>query len=120
MKTAQTSINDFPNIPQKHYFSIGEMSFLCKVKPHVLRYWEQEFKELNNVKRRGNRRYYNRQQILLIRQIKTLLYDQGFTILGARTQLQQEQKKVDFLRSRQIVSEVCKELEEILIFLKKP
>jgi len=76
-----------PAIPGKHYFSIGEASELCAVKPHVLRYWEQEFPKLAPVKRRGNRRYYQRDDIELIRRIRTLLYDQGFTISGARQQL---------------------------------
>jgi len=73
-----------PPIPGKRYFTIGEVSDLCDVKAHVLRYWEQEFPSLNPVKRRGNRRYYQRQDVLLIRQIRSLLYDQGFTIGGAR------------------------------------
>lgn len=77
-----------PAIPGKRYFTIGEASELCAVKPHVLRYWEQEFPKLNPVKRRGNRRYYQREDIELIRRIRTLLYDQGFTISGARQQLE--------------------------------
>ncbi len=76
-----------PEIPGKRYFSIGEVSELCEVKPHVLRYWEQEFLQLKPVKRRGNRRYYQRQDVLMIRQIRTLLYEKGFTISGARVQL---------------------------------
>ena len=72
-----------PPIPAKRYFTIGEVSELCAVKPHVLRYWEQEFPQLNPVKRKGNRRYYQRQDVLMIRQIRDLLYDQGFTIGGA-------------------------------------
>lgn len=79
--------NELPAIPGKRYFTIGEASELCAVKPHVLRYWEQEFPKLNPVKRRGNRRYYQREDIELIRRIRTLLYDQGFTISGARQQL---------------------------------
>ncbi|MDM7323172.1 MAG: MerR family transcriptional regulator [Gammaproteobacteria bacterium] len=79
--------NELPAIPDKRYFTIGEASELCAVKPHVLRYWEQEFPKLNPVKRRGNRRYYQREDIELIRRIRTLLYDQGFTINGARQQL---------------------------------
>lgn len=76
-----------PEIPSKRYFTIGEVSELCDVKPHVLRYWEQEFSQLKPVKRRGNRRYYQRQDVLIIRSIRSLLYDQGYTIGGARVQL---------------------------------
>jgi DNA-binding transcriptional MerR regulator len=76
-----------PPIPAKRYFTIGEVSDLCGVKPHVLRYWEQEFTQLKPVKRRGNRRYYQHHEVLLIRRIRELLYDQGFTISGARNQL---------------------------------
>ncbi len=76
-----------PPIPAKRYFTIGEVSELCGVKPHVLRYWEQEFTQLKPVKRRGNRRYYQHHEVLLIRRIRDLLYDQGFTISGARNQL---------------------------------
>ncbi|WP_449252239.1 MerR family transcriptional regulator [Chitinimonas lacunae] len=79
-----------PPIPAKRYFTIGEVSDLCAVKPHVLRYWEQEFTQLRPVKRRGNRRYYQHHEVLLIRRIRTLLYDQGFTISGARNQLEQQ------------------------------
>jgi len=76
-----------PPIPAKRYFTIGEVSELCGVKPHVLRYWEQEFTQLKPVKRRGNRRYYQHHEVLLIRRIRDLLYDQGFTISGARNRL---------------------------------
>ncbi|MGC9008299.1 MAG: MerR family transcriptional regulator, partial [Halothiobacillaceae bacterium] len=79
--------DELPAIPAKRYFTIGEASELCAVKPHVLRYWEQEFPKLSPVKRRGNRRYYQREDIELIRRIRALLYDQGFTISGARQQL---------------------------------
>jgi DNA-binding transcriptional MerR regulator len=78
-----------PPIPAKRYFTIGEVSELCGVKPHVLRYWEQEFAQLKPVKRRGNRRYYQHQEVLLIRRIRELLYDHGFTISGARNRLMQ-------------------------------
>ena len=78
-----------PSIPAKRYFTIGEVSELCGVKPHVLRYWEQEFTQLRPVKRRGNRRYYQRHEVLMIRRIRDLLYDQGFTITGARNKLQE-------------------------------
>lgn len=76
-----------PSIPAKRYFTIGEVGDLCDVKPHVLRYWEQEFTQLRPMKRRGNRRYYQRHEVLMIRRIRELLYDQGFTISGARNKL---------------------------------
>ena len=79
-----------PPIPAKRYFTIGEVSELCAVKPHVLRYWEQEFTQLKPVKRRGNRRYYQHHEVLLIRRIRDLLYEQGFTINGARHRLDSE------------------------------
>ncbi|SFN90299.1 MerR family transcriptional regulator [Nitrosospira briensis] len=78
-----------PPIPAKRYFTIGEVSELCGVKPHVLRYWEQEFTQLRPVKRRGNRRYYQRHEVMLVRRIRELLYEQGFTIHGARSRLGQ-------------------------------
>ena len=78
-----------PSIPAKRYFTIGEVSELCGVKPHVLRYWEQEFTQLRPMKRRGNRRYYQHHEVLMIRRIRDLLYDQGFTITGARNKLQE-------------------------------
>ena len=81
---------DLPPIPAKRYFTIGEVSELCAVKPHVLRYWEQEFTQLKPVKRRGNRRYYQHHEVLLIRRIRDLLYEQGFTINGARNRLETE------------------------------
>jgi DNA-binding transcriptional MerR regulator len=77
-----------PPIPAKRYFTIGEVSELCRVKPHVLRYWEQEFTQLKPIKRRGNRRYYQHHEVLLIRRIRELLYEQGFTISGARNRLE--------------------------------
>jgi DNA-binding transcriptional MerR regulator len=80
---------DLPTIPAKRYFTIGEVSDLCGVKPHVLRYWEQEFTQLRPMKRRGNRRYYQHHEVLMIRRIRDLLYDQGFTISGARNKLQE-------------------------------
>ncbi|HVO87600.1 MAG TPA: MerR family transcriptional regulator [Casimicrobiaceae bacterium] len=81
---------ELPPIPAKRYFTIGEVSELCAVKPHVLRYWEQEFAQLKPVKRRGNRRYYQHHEVLLIRRIRDLLYEQGFTINGARHRLDSE------------------------------
>ena len=82
--------SELPPIPPKRYFTIGEVSELCGVKPHVLRYWEQEFSQLKPVKRRGNRRYYQHHEVMLIRRIRELLYEQGFTISGARNRLMQD------------------------------
>jgi DNA-binding transcriptional MerR regulator len=87
METNHSPKDALPPIPAKRYFTIGEVSELCGVKPHVLRYWEQEFTQLKPVKRRGNRRYYQHHEVLLIRRIRDLLYDQGFTISGARNRL---------------------------------
>jgi len=84
---SHSSNSSLPPIPAKRYFTIGEVSELCGVKPHVLRYWEQEFTQLKPVKRRGNRRYYQHHEVLLIRRIRDLLYEQGFTISGARNRL---------------------------------
>lgn len=81
--------NPLPSIPAKRYFTIGEVGDLCGVKPHVLRYWEQEFTQLRPMKRRGNRRYYQHHEVLMIRRIRDLLYDQGFTISGARNKMQE-------------------------------
>jgi DNA-binding transcriptional MerR regulator len=81
--------NTLPPIPAKRYFTIGEVGDLCGVKPHVLRYWEQEFTQLRPMKRRGNRRYYQHHEVLMIRRIRDLLYDQGFTISGARNKMQE-------------------------------
>ena len=86
-RTSDRSAAILPPIPAKRYFTIGEVSELCGVKPHVLRYWEQEFTQLKPVKRRGNRRYYQHHEVLLIRRIRELLYEQGFTINGARNRL---------------------------------
>ncbi|RLA49439.1 MAG: MerR family transcriptional regulator [Gammaproteobacteria bacterium] len=110
--------DQLPPIPGKRYFTIGEVSELCEVKPHVLRYWEQEFPTLSPVKRRGNRRYYQRQDVLLIRQIRSLLYDQGFTIGGARQRLGGENVKEEATQIRQIVNQTISELEEVLDALK--
>jgi DNA-binding transcriptional MerR regulator len=86
-RPSKTELIVLPAIPAKRYFTIGEVSELCGVKPHVLRYWEQEFTQLKPVKRRGNRRYYQHHEVLLIRRIRELLYEQGFTISGARNKL---------------------------------
>ena len=111
--------NDLPPIPAKRYFTIGEVSELCGVKPHVLRYWEQEFPQLKPVKRRGNRRYYQRQDVIIIRQIRGLLYDEGFTIGGARNKLEGDEAREDVSHSAQVVRQVRLELEEILKMLRR-
>tara|TARA_B100000029_G_C17195438_1_gene822320 strand:- start:23 stop:382 length:360 start_codon:yes stop_codon:yes gene_type:complete len=110
---------ELPAIPGKRYFTIGEVSDLCGVKPHVLRYWEQEFPSLKPLKRRGNRRYYQRQDVILIRQIRSLLYEHGFTIGGARQKLSGEEAKVDVNQSQQIIRQLRTELEDILLILKR-
>jgi DNA-binding transcriptional MerR regulator len=111
--------DELPPIPGKRYFTIGEVSDLCAVKPHVLRYWEQEFPQLKPVKRRGNRRYYQRQDVLIIRQIRSLLYDDGFTIGGARQKLMGDEAKSDLSQSQQIIKQMRKELDEILKLLRR-
>lgn len=111
--------NELPVIPGKRYFTIGEVAELCDVKPHVLRYWEQEFPQLKPVKRRGNRRYYQRHDVLLIRQIRSLLYDEGFTIGGARQKLEGDDSKDDINQSQQIIKQTLAELEELLQILKR-
>ena len=111
--------NELPVIPGKRYFTIGEVGELCAVKPHVLRYWEQEFPQLKPVKRRGNRRYYQRQDVIIIRQIRSLLYEEGFTIGGARLKLTGEEARSDTRQSQQIVRQLRNELEEILKILRR-
>ncbi len=125
-----------PEIPRKRYFAIGEVSDLCQVKPHVLRYWEQEFPQLKPVKRRGNRRYYQHDDVLMVRRIRSLLYDQGFTIGGARQRLKEQPRagegtSADLAaltaanrtetsapdRNREI-RQVCDELESLLKLLR--
>jgi DNA-binding transcriptional MerR regulator len=113
------SNRELPPIPAKRYFTIGEVSELCQVKPHVLRYWETEFPSLSPVKRRGNRRYYQRHDVLMIRQIRCLLYEQGFTITGARQRIEGEQGKAEASISNQIVRQVRMELEEVLNILRR-
>jgi DNA-binding transcriptional MerR regulator len=111
-----------PPIPAKRYFTIGEVSELCGVKPHVLRYWEQEFTQLKPVKRRGNRRYYQHHEVLLIRRIRELLYEQGFTISGARNKLDGPEVSGLTLDLEPGVSmdllAIRSELERVLVLLK--
>ena len=104
--------DELPPIPVRRYFTIGEVSELCRVKPHVLRYWEQEFPQLKPVKRRGNRRYYQRHDVLMIRQIRDLLYQQGYTIGGARSHLTGDQPGVHPTSGE--IERICQELEDIL------
>lgn len=110
--------SELPTIPGKRYFTIGEVSELCAVKPHVLRYWEQEFPQLKPIKRRGNRRYYQRHDVIMIRQIRGLLYEDGFTIGGARQKLSGNSAKDDSSQSHQIIRQLRSELEDILQTLK--
>lgn len=110
--------SELPTIPGKRYFTIGEVSDLCAVKPHVLRYWEQEFPQLKPIKRRGNRRYYQRHDVIMIRQIRGLLYEEGFTIGGARQKLSGNSAKDDSSQSHQIIRQLTSELEDILQILK--
>ena len=115
--------SELPVIPSKRYFTIGEVSELCDVKPHVLRYWEQEFPTLKPVKRRGNRRYYQRHDVVLIRQIRSLLYEQGYTIGGARQKLagnsSEEGETVSSSNTKQAIQQTRVELEELLQFLNR-
>lgn len=113
------SNSELPAIPAKRYFTIGEVSELCGVKPHVLRYWEQEFSGLKPVKRRGNRRYYQRHDVLMIRQIRSLLYEHGFTITGARQRLEGQQAREEVNLTTQVVRQVRIELEEVLQLLRR-
>ncbi len=116
----KTAINSaqLPPIPAKRYFTIGEVGSLCLVKPHVLRYWEQEFEQLKPAKRKGNRRYYQRHDVILIRRIRNLLYEQGFTIGGAKQALSGEANKKDADQTRQVVRQLYRELEDVLKLLK--
>ena len=112
-----------PPIPAKRYFSIGEVSELCGVKAHVLRYWEQEFSQLKPVKRSGNRRYYQHHEVLLVRKIRHLLYDEGFTISGARNRLgeaaiQDQENAVAVVQARALLNELRAEVEATLGVLR--
>src|SRR4029434_8046007 len=111
--------SELPPIPGKRYFTIGEVSDLCGVKPHVLRYWDKEFQQLKPVKRRGNRRYYQRQDVLVIRQIRSLLYEQGFTIGGARNRLDGEEAREHVTQTQQLARQLRVELEDVLKILRR-
>lgn len=120
--------NELPDLPSKRYFTIGEVSDLCAVKPHVLRYWEQEFPQLKPLKRRGNRRYYQRHDVMMIRQIRGLLYEEGFTIGGARQKLQsgdtkseaKGEAKTGVMVTPSILQQIRQELEDVLALLRRP
>lgn len=116
LETAQS--NDQDPIPGKRYFTIGEVAKLCDVKAHVLRYWEKEFSQISPVKR-NNRRYYQRQDVLLIRQIKSLLHDQGYTLSGAKQYLAGDHNEDDQRQYKQLLRQTITELEEILETLKR-
>ena len=107
--------SELPDIPDKRYFTIGEVSQLCELKPHVLRYWEQEFSSLTPSKRRGNRRYYRLEDVKLVRKIRELLYEEGFTLQGAKAQL--NQKNVPS-KSSQAISSMINELESLAEYLE--
>jgi DNA-binding transcriptional MerR regulator len=113
---------ELPPIPVKRYFTIGEVSDLCAVKPHVLRYWEQEFPQLRPVKRRGNRRYYQRHEVMLIRQIRSLLYLEGFTISGARHKLENDGQQTPeapvATTRREVIRDLVRDLEELVQILR--
>ena len=124
METNHSPKEALPPIPAKRYFTIGEVSELCGVKPHVLRYWEQEFTQLEPVKRRGNRRYYQHHEVLLIRRIRDLLYDQGFTISGARNRLDEiitEPARVSraVAAGKANLSALRKEIKSVLAILQR-
>ncbi|WP_293265395.1 MerR family transcriptional regulator [Neptunomonas sp.] len=117
MQTLGPNQPDLPAIPSKRYFTIGEVSVLCDVKAHVLRYWEQEFEQINPVKR-NNRRYYQQKDVLLIRQIKSLLHEQGYTISGAKLWFGSQQGNDENLRYKQLLRQTISGLEDILKTLK--
>ena len=123
METNHSPKETLPPIPAKRYFTIGEVSELCGVKPHVLRYWEQEFTQLKPVKRRGNRRYYQHHEVLLIRRIRDLLYDQGFTISGARNRLDETvtepAKASRTAAAKTNLSALRKEIKSVLDMLRR-
>lgn len=109
-------------IPEKIYFTIGEVSKLCCLEPHVLRYWEQEFSQLKPSRRRGNRRYYQRKEVLLVRQIRSLLYEQGFTIEGARAQISSsgnDTQNVQTSRAKSILKDITSTIEQVMADLNE-
>ncbi len=114
----ETSTSELPPIPDKRYFQIGEVSGLCDVKPHVLRYWEREFPQVKPVRRTGNRRYYQYKDVLVVRRIRSLLYDQGFTIDGARQYLKSSEGREEQTQFRLLVKQMIAEAEGLLALLK--
>ena len=120
VKRSKSAKKELPPIPEKFFFSIGEVSQLCDLKPHVLRYWEQEFPQLAPSKRRGNRRYYQRNDVLMIREIRSLLYDQGYTIEGARAKLSgnKNEPEVSDQRAQDLLAKAVADLEAILVDLE--
>ncbi len=115
----ESQTNNQINIPNKRYFTIGEVSEICKIKTHVLRYWEQEFKELEPIKRKGNRRYYQQKDLILILEIRNLLHNEGFTIEGAKTKLNNSEKHTITPNNNQILSQIKQDLENLLSILKR-
>ncbi len=115
-KVNLTKIDQLPSIPEKLYFTIGEVADLCLLKPHVLRYWEQEFEQLNPAKRRGNRRYYQRADVLLVRRIRELLYERGYTIEGARHTLidHTQPGPMSHLPKKDVILQAIRELEKLV------
>ncbi|HBK55566.1 MAG TPA: MerR family transcriptional regulator [Xanthomonadales bacterium] len=113
------SNRELPPIPAKRYFTIGEVSELCDVKPHVLRYWETEFQSLKPVKRRGNRRYYQRHDVLMVRQIRSLLYEEGYTIGGARQRIEGQNGRSEAALSAQLAREIREDLQALLELLPR-
>ena len=123
MVASSSSKSDLPPIPAKRYFTIGEVSDLCGVKPHVLRYWEQEFTQLKPVKRRGNRRYYQHHEVLLVRRIRELLYQDGFTISGARNRLEDGPGHPEVAQESSAPTDgksLREQLDSIIAFLRTP
>lgn len=115
-KANLTKLDQLPSIPDKLYFTIGEVAELCQLKPHVLRYWEQEFVQLNPAKRRGNRRYYQRNEVLLVRRIRELLYERGYTIEGARQALaeQPQAEPKTAPQAKDLIRQAIDELEQLV------
>lgn len=118
-RSSRKNLQDLPAIPDKLYFTIGEVSKLCLVKPYVLRYWEHEFPQLSPDTRRGNRRYYKRDDILLVRRIKCLLYEHGFTIEGARTKLSNNDENNASQSKTKFAKNIISQLNHILVELEK-
>ena len=115
----ETQNNNQIHIPNKRYFTIGEASKICKIKTHVLRYWEQEFKELEPIKRKGNRRYYQQKDLILVLEIRNLLHNEGFTIEGAKTKLNNSQTKSVNPSNHQFLQQIKQDLEDLLSILKR-